>query len=238
MDNKGNRYDEFKADAMRLVREGGRSVNKVAKDLGSNLQTLRNWMGEDKKRQIPDKTRIIELEAQLRAEKRKTKDLEETVDILKKAAAFFCATIILKEGKADSQSEIIRRLNQTIRGWTNYHRHVVASQTFSYINNTLYHLLQQWAKHRHLNKNQWWRLNKYWHERNGKRWMFMTDEYSLINLRRIEIIRHPKLQISKNPFIHEEYFAKRKMKLKLLCAARNGEEMLEPYERETLTYGS
>jgi RNA-directed DNA polymerase len=149
-----------------------------------------------------------------------------------------CATIILKEGKAASQSELIRRLNQIIRGWTNYHRHVVASQAFSYVNNTLYLLLQQWAKHRHPNKNKWWRLNKYWHEKNGKRWLFMTDEYSLINLRRINIIRHPKLQISRNPFLHDEYFEKRKVKLKSLVVARNGEEMLEPYERETLTYGS
>lgn len=149
-----------------------------------------------------------------------------------------CAAIILRKGKAGSQSELIRRLNQVVRGWTNYHRHVVASQAFSYINNTLYLLLQRWAKHRHPNKSNWWRLNKYWHEKNGKRWLFMTDENSLINLRRIKIIRHPKLQISKNPFIHKEYFMKRKMKLKSLVAARNGEEMLEPYERETLTYGS
>jgi len=149
-----------------------------------------------------------------------------------------CAAIILKEGKADTQSELIRRLNQVIRGWTNYHRHVVASQAFSYINNTLYLLLQQWAKHRHPNKNTWWRMNKYWHEKNGKRWLFMTDEHSLINLRRIDIVRHPKLKISQNPFIDKKYFAKRKMKLKSLIAARNGEETLEPYERETLTYGS
>ncbi|CEO89931.1 Group II intron maturase-specific domain protein [Syntrophaceticus schinkii] len=149
-----------------------------------------------------------------------------------------CAAIILKKGKAGNQSELIRRLNQVVRGWTNYHRHVVASQAFSYINNTLYLLLQRWAKHRHPNKSNWWRLNKYWHEKNGKRWLFMTDENSLINLRRIKIIRHPKLQISKNPFIHKEYFMKRKMKLKSLVVARNGEEMLEPYERETLTYGS
>jgi len=149
-----------------------------------------------------------------------------------------CATIILKQGKAESQSELIRRLNLIIKGWTNYHRHVVASQAFSHVNNTLYLLLQQWAKHRHPNKNKWWRLNKYWHEKNGKRWLFMTDDYSLINLRRINIIRHPKLQISKNPFIYKEYFMIRKMKLKSLVAARNGEEMLEPYERETLMYGS
>ena len=132
------------------------------------------------------------------------------------------ATIILKQGKAASQSDLIRRLNQIIRGWSNYHRHVVASQTFSHINNILYLLLQQWAKHRHPNKNKWWRLNKYWHEKNGKPWLFMSGEYNLINLRRINIIRHPKLQISKNPFIHEEYFIKRKMKLKALFAARNG----------------
>ncbi len=132
------------------------------------------------------------------------------------------ATIILKQGKATSQSELIRRLNQIIRGWSNYHRHVVASQAFSHINNALYLLLQQWAKHRHPNKNSWWRLNKYWHEKNGKPWLFMSGEYSLINLRRINITRHPKLQISKNPFIHEAYFLKRKMNLQSLLAARNG----------------
>lgn len=129
------------------------------------------------------------------------------------------STIILKEGKASSRSELIRRLNQVIKGWSNYHRHVVASQTFPHINNTLYLLLQQWAKYRHPNKNSWWRFNKYWHEKNMKRWLFMTDDYSLINMRKIKIIRHPNLQILKNPFLHEKYFVKRKMKLKSLNAA-------------------
>ncbi|MHC1762225.1 MAG: reverse transcriptase domain-containing protein [Negativicutes bacterium] len=155
-----------------------------------------------------------------------------------KALTQKCATIILKQGKATAQSDLIRRLNQTIRGWANYHRHVVASQAFSYINNTLYRLLQQWAKHRHPNKNTWWRLNRYWHTKNNKRWLFMSEEYSLINLRRISIIRHPKLQIAKNPFLHQNYFLERKTNLRTLFAARNGEEMLEPYERETLMYGS
>jgi len=66
----------------------------------------------------------------------------------------------------------------------------------------------------------------------------MTDEYSLINLRRINIVRHPKFQISQNLFLNKNYFIKRKMKLTSLVAARNGEETLEPYEWETLTYGS
>lgn len=131
-----------------------------------------------------------------------------------------CSTIILKEGKASTQSDLIRRLNQVIRGWTNYHKHVVASKSFSYINNTIYLLLQRWVKHRHPNKNNWWRLNKYWHEKNGKPWVFTTDEYTLINLRRINIVRHPKLQISKTPFLDKDYFIKRRLKLHALVAAQ------------------
>lgn len=89
MGNRGKRYDaEFKADAARLVKESGRSVASVAKDLGVNPQTLRNWL-QDNKKQSSDKARLIELEAELRAEKRRTADLEETVAILKKAAAIF-----------------------------------------------------------------------------------------------------------------------------------------------------
>lgn len=130
-----------------------------------------------------------------------------------------CSTIILKQGKSITQSQLIIRLNQVIRGWSNYHRHVVASQVFSYVNNTLYLLLKQWAKHRHPNKSSWWRLNKYWHEKDMKRWLFMTDDYSLINMTRIKIIRHPNLQISKNPFLDEKYFKKRRMILKSLNAA-------------------
>ena len=130
-----------------------------------------------------------------------------------------CSSIILKEGKASTQSDLIRRLNQVIRGWSNYHKHVVASQAFSYANNTLYHLLHLWAKHRHPNKNKWWRLNRYWHAKNGKLWVFCDDDYALINLRRIKIVRHPKLQITKTPFLDSVYFIKRKMKLRTLVAA-------------------
>jgi len=91
--SNGNRYtEEFKADAIRLVREGNRSALSVAKDLGINPQTLRNWLGEDKKRQNPDKLRIAELEAELKAKDRKIADLEMTNEILKKATAIFATS--------------------------------------------------------------------------------------------------------------------------------------------------
>ncbi|MDD4550258.1 MAG: transposase, partial [Syntrophomonadaceae bacterium] len=51
MSKNGKRYtEEFKADAIRLVKEG-RSIPSVASDLGINSQSLRNWVGEVKKKQ-------------------------------------------------------------------------------------------------------------------------------------------------------------------------------------------
>ncbi|SDY47146.1 RNA-directed DNA polymerase [Eubacterium barkeri] len=52
-----------------------------------------------------------------------------------------------------------------------------------------------------------------------KRWLFMTEEESLINLRCIPIVRHPKLQITQNPFIDKDYFDWRKKYLRNLVAA-------------------
>ncbi|MGE1062459.1 group II intron reverse transcriptase/maturase [Megasphaera paucivorans] len=127
--------------------------------------------------------------------------------------------IVLKESKASAQEDMIRRLNLVLRGWTNYHRHTVASKTFSNINNTLYVLLQRWAKHRHPNKTSWWRLNKYWHSKGNKPWLFSTGTNELINLRTIHIARHPNLQISKNPFLDKKYFNDRKLKIQRINAA-------------------
>ena len=130
--------------------------------------------------------------------------------------------IVLKESKASAQEDMIRRLNLVLRGWTNYHQHTVASKTFSNINNTLYVLLQRWAKHRHPNKTSWWRLNKYWHGRGNKPWLFSTDKNELLNLRTIHITRHPNLQISKNPFLDQRYFKDRKQKIQRINAAGKG----------------
>lgn len=92
MSNSGNgrRYDDqFKVDAIRMVNEEGRSVTSVAKDLGINDQTLRNWMVKEYKKQDPKESRVIELEYQLKEKQKRIDDLEDTVDILKKATAIF-----------------------------------------------------------------------------------------------------------------------------------------------------
>lgn len=90
MSGNGRRYNaEFRADAIRLVLEEGRSIISVSKDLGINNQTLRNWINNRKRKEDPEKSRIDDLERQLREKQKKIDDLEESVDILKKAAAIF-----------------------------------------------------------------------------------------------------------------------------------------------------
>lgn len=178
----------------------------MSRELDIANQTLSKWVQKYKE----DQTEPFVGSGNLRTEDKSVKALIRKV-----------STIVLKEGKAQKQEDLIRRLNSVLIGWTNYHKHVVASRTFSYVNNTLYLLLEQRARHRHPQKSKWWRLNKYWHSKNGKPWVFMTDKNYLVNLRTIDIRRHPKLQISRNPFIDEEYFIKRRIRLQTVVA-RNG----------------
>ncbi|GFP32945.1 transposase [Candidatus Hakubella thermalkaliphila] len=90
MSSNANRYSqEFKKDAMKLVQEDNRPINSVAKDLGVNPQSLRNWLNEEKKLKNPESARILELQAKLKAERRRNSELEEAVTILKKATALF-----------------------------------------------------------------------------------------------------------------------------------------------------
>jgi transposase-like protein len=90
MASQGNRYnEELKADIIRLIQEEKQPVNKVAKDFGINDQTIRNWLKAVEDKKVPENSRIAELEAQLKEERRKTADLQQTVDILKKSVAIF-----------------------------------------------------------------------------------------------------------------------------------------------------
>ena len=55
-----------------------------------------------------------------------------------------------------SQADLIRHLNPVIRGWANYHRHIVAMETFKKVEWVLWHSLWRWAKRRHPGKSARW----------------------------------------------------------------------------------
>ena len=84
-----NRYftDEFKAEAVRLSRESGRTVDQVAQDLGVGKSTLTAWRRQLREASPPepfdDPTKEV---ARLR---RENEILRQERDLLKKAAVLF-----------------------------------------------------------------------------------------------------------------------------------------------------
>lgn len=81
--------EEFRREAVELVRTSGRSVNSIARDLGVSGQSLSSWV----KRTEIDAGRAPGLTSEEREElrrlRRENRVLREEREILKKAAAFF-----------------------------------------------------------------------------------------------------------------------------------------------------
>ena len=81
---------EFRAEAVRLVRDGGRTIGAAAKDLGVSTESLRHWVKQDG---LDSGQRKDGLTSEERKElvrlRRENRDLREDREILKKAAAFF-----------------------------------------------------------------------------------------------------------------------------------------------------
>ena len=117
---------------------------------------------------------------------------------------------ILRRGKAWEQDVLIMKLNEQIRGWTNYHQSVCASYAFTHLDYVLYELLWRWAKRRHPKKNKWWISARYWHRVQNQNWVFSTDKKKLIRVDSTAIVRHTKVKTTANPFLDTEYFRKRK----------------------------
>jgi RNA-directed DNA polymerase len=57
---------------------------------------------------------------------------------------------------------LIKKLNQTLRGWANYHRHVVASEAFSRMDTYVFEQLWRMLQRRHPNKSKKWLFKWYW----------------------------------------------------------------------------
>ena len=87
--SKRRKYaDEFKAEAVKLVTDEGYSVAEAARNLGVQVNLLRNWKQKlSAESEVPELTEDQRMElARLKAE---NKRLRMERDILKKATAFF-----------------------------------------------------------------------------------------------------------------------------------------------------
>lgn len=83
--------DEFKREAVRLVRQGDGSVSRVARELDVTVSALRQWVKQDEidRGKGPPEALTTQEREELRKLRRRVRMLEEEREILKKAAAFF-----------------------------------------------------------------------------------------------------------------------------------------------------
>ena len=117
---------------------------------------------------------------------------------------------ILGRGKAWKQEDLIKKLNQQIRGWANYHQSVCASEAFTHIDYVLYELLWRWAKRRQPQKSREWIASNYWHTKQNKNWVFSTENSELLCLSHVPIVRHTKIRMDATPYFDTQYFTDRK----------------------------
>jgi RNA-directed DNA polymerase len=113
---------------------------------------------------------------------------------------------------------MIRRLNQTVQGWCNYHRHACSSRIFRWVDSWLFWEIKRWLHRRRPNKGRRWIMNKYYRRIKNSRWNLHAIKTEsdgkrsirdLIKACRIRIVRHVKIRAEANPFDPEyaDYFA-------------------------------
>ena len=128
----------------------------------------------------------------------------------------------IKGNKTAEQENLIGLLNPMIRGWANYHQHVVSKKIFSYSDSEIWKTLWQWASRRHPNKSKVWIKERYWKRIGMRNWVFAAKTEDILPngkpilsiLRKaadVPIRRHVPIKLEANPFDPqwEEYFEER-----------------------------
>jgi RNA-directed DNA polymerase len=129
----------------------------------------------------------------------------------------------IRKHRGVAASVLIGNLNPVLRGWVNYHRHIVAKETFNIVSSYIYHRLWKWMRREHPGKSKDWLVQKYW--MGGKTpWTFSVKTrkkqggcriYELFNPCRVKIIRHTKIRGAANPYDpeYQQYFRDRRFVL-------------------------
>jgi RNA-directed DNA polymerase len=79
---------------------------------------------------------------------------------------------IIAANKQAAAGDLVALLNPVIRGWANYHRHVVSSKAFSRVDAEIFKALWRWARRRHPGKGAGWVRSKYFGPHGGRAWTF------------------------------------------------------------------
>jgi RNA-directed DNA polymerase len=127
---------------------------------------------------------------------------------------------LIREHVSAPITALIKKLNEVLRGWANYHRHVVASEAFSRIDSYVFEQLRRMLRRRHSNRSAGWLVKHYW-SASGHPNTFATrvktatgkwKVYQVVRISAIGIRRYVKIRAAANPYRPEDaaYFARRR----------------------------
>src|SRR5207244_8454989 len=79
---------------------------------------------------------------------------------------------LVKTHKQAKARILILQLNRLLRGWAQYHRHVVSKEAFAAVDAAVFHSVWHWAKRRHPHKNARWVRQRYFRSHEHRQWVF------------------------------------------------------------------
>ena len=90
MTERRRRFDpEFREGAVRIVRETGKPIAQVARDLGINEGTLGNWVNQDRARHLAHGPLTEDERARLEQLERENAELRMERDVLKRSVVLW-----------------------------------------------------------------------------------------------------------------------------------------------------
>jgi RNA-directed DNA polymerase len=105
--------------------------------------------------------------------------------------------------------DMIRRLNQQIRGWTMYHRFAVSRRIFAAVDDRIFWKLRRWCRKRHRRKSWGWIRKKYFQHAGNRDWVFtgvIRDSQGkvwpirLMKAADVKTLRWVKIRSEANPY--------------------------------------
>lgn len=148
---------------------------------------------------------------------------------------------VIKANKQTTAGDLVAYLNPKIRGWVNYHRHIVSSKTFSKVDRHIFQALWRWARRRHPRKSARWIRRKYFGVHGNRTWTFQ-GEFTARGERRVarlfyatdvRIKRHIKVKGKANPYDPkwEPYF-ERRLNAKMVTSLDGQKYLLSLWKRQ------
>lgn len=123
---------------------------------------------------------------------------------------------MIKRNPCTHPQLLIWKLNPVIRGWANFHRHVVSKDIFGQVDFEITRSLWKWARRRHSNKSKGWIKQRYFYvSEQGRDWCFFGrrngKKATLTKASDVRIKRHIKIKGKANPYDPEweTYFESR-----------------------------